>query len=316
MRPLRCPVRSAARLPALLVALGIASCGGERAATDRPAEAADAAPDVATLAKQAFGPNRAAAAGRIDGRIHITVKGARRFRKPVTLAMSGPYRARRGSALPDYAIDLSVDDRGVGLSSVGGRSFVVLGTTGYEIPAQVRRRLARAAARGRNGLTRMLEQFGIAPWRWETNKRVGATETVDGRPAVRIDTGVDVDRFLRDANTLAGVLSSLGIARANGLPARIPSSARRILVASVRSAKGASWIATSDKVMRKAGLTIDFAIARAQRARIGGISSVRVAAEIAISRVGRSAAIAPPRTLAPFSSLQLAFDALAERGRR
>ena len=299
-------------LLALLAAVSLASCGGGSDENDGARQAAEPAQDVAALARQAFGPNKKARSGRIDGRIDITVKGARGFREPVALSMSGPYRGRQGAALPDYAIDLSVGDRGVGLSSVHGRSFVILGTTGYEVPAQVRRRLARSAARGANSLMRMLDQFGIAPWRWETNKRLGATEQVDGVPTVRVDTGVDVDRFLRDANTFAGVLSSLGVARANGLPRRIPDSARRILAASVRSAKGASWIATSDGVMRKAGLTIDFAIPQRRRARIGGISSVKVVAQVLVSEVGSTPKIAAPRTLEPFASLQVAFDALAE----
>ena len=311
----RCLPRHVVLLAGLLAILGLVACGGgDGSGGDR---ATTPARDVEALARQAFGPNRAATSGRIDGRIDITLKGARRVREPVTLTMSGPFRARPGRSLPDYAIDLSVGDRGVGLSSVRGRSFVTLGTTGYEIPAQVRRRLARSAAKGRNGLTRMLEQFGIAPWRWETNKRVGAREGIDGEQALRIDTGVDVDRFLRDANTLAGVLSSLGIARANGLPERIPRGVRRILVDSVQSARGASWIATSDNVMRKAGLTIDFAVARAQRARLGGAASVKVVAEVLVTGVGSAPAIAAlPRTLEPFSSLQLAFDALADDARR
>lgn len=307
----RCLPRHATSLGALVAVLSLVSCGGDETG-DRGSQKTTPARDVQALARQAFGPNRAATSGRIDGRIDITVAGARRFREPVALAMSGPFRQRPGRPLPDYAIDLSVGDRGVGLSSVRGRSFVTLGTTGYAIPARVRRRLARSAARGHNGLTRMLEQFGIAPWRWEINQRVGATERVDVQPTVRVDTGVDVDRFLRDANTLAGVLSSLGVARANGLPARIPRDVRRILVGAVRAARGASWIASSDKVMRKAGLTIDFAVPRARRAKLGGASSVKVVAAVLVTEVGTRPPIEAPGTLEPFSSLQLAFDALAD----
>lgn len=302
-------------LAALAAACGLVACGG---GDDSSGNAGGAKPaqDVASLARQAFGPNRKAASGRIDGHIDITVKGARGFGEPVRLAMSGPFRSRPGSALPDYAIDLSVGDQGVGLHSVRGRSFVSLGTTGYEIPARIRERLARSAARGHNGLTRMLEQFGIAPWRWETNKRIGATERIGGVRTVRVDTGVDVARFLRDANTFSGVLGSLGLARANGLPSKIPRAARRALAASVDHAKGASWIATSDKVMRKAGLTIDFAVPAARRGALGGISSVKVVAEVLVTDVGARQSIGRPRALAPYSTLQQAFDTLAESAGR
>lgn len=306
---------AAAVLLATSVALG--ACGGGNDDDDAGrASRSDSRAEAATLARQAFGPNPKAASGRIDGQIEITVDGVRGYDEPVRLAMSGPFRSRAGSELPDYALDLSVGNQGIGLKSAGGRSFASLGDTGYALPARVRRRLERAAAKGRNGLTRMLEQFGIAPWRWETNKRVAGTERIDGVQTVRVATGVDVDRFLRDANTLGGVFEAIGIARANNLPARIPPKARGVLVDSVRSAGGASWIAKTDKVMRKAGLTIDFSVPRDRRAALGGISAVKVKAQVLVTDVGRPReAIAEPRSLAPYSSLKLAFDALAEAGR-
>lgn len=315
-RPRSRAVLAATTATVLLAAvLGLAACGGgDDDDPDRPSRSESRA-EVSTLARQAFGPNPKATSGRIDGQVQITVDGVRRYDEPVRLAMSGPFRSDAGGELPEYALDLSVGNQGIGLSSAGGRSFASLGETGYALPAAVRRRLERKAAKGRNGLTRMLEQFGIAPWRWETNKRIAGTERIDGVQTVRVATGVDVDRFLRDANTLGGVFEAIGIARANDLPARIPRRARAVLVDSVRSASGASWIATADKVMRKAGLTIDFRVQRDRRAVLGGISSVKVKAQVLVTEVGRRQTIAEPRSLEPYSSLKLAFDALAEAGR-
>lgn len=304
--------RSAVGLAALATALGVAGCGGDGGNADRSATKAESANDPAALAKRAFGPNAAAATGRIDGGVTITVKGVRGFAEPVTTSISGPYRHRKGSALPDYAIDMGVRDRGVTLTSLRGRSYLSLGTTGYEIPATVRRRLVRSAAKGRNGLTRTLEQFGVAPWRWEIDKRVAGTERIAGVQTAKVQTGVDVGRVLRDANTLAGLLGALGLARANGLPSEIPPDARRVLARSVTAAKGASWIGLADGVMRRAAMTIDFRIAPDERARVGGISSMKVAGRVEITEVGRRQTIQAPASLAPFSTLQDAFDALAE----
>lgn len=300
--------RCAAGLAALAAAIGPAACGGDEGGSSTAAPAGD----PAALAKRAFGPNAAAAMGRIDGTVQITVRGVPRFAQAVTAGVRGPFRHRPGRALPDYALDLSVRGNGVTLTSLRGRSYVGLGTAGYEIPRAARRRLVRAARKGRNGLTRTLEQFGIAPWRWEIDKRVGGLERVDGVRTVRVDTGVDVGRVLRDANRLAGLLGSLGLAQANGLPAEIPPAARRILARSVQAAKGASWIGVDDGVMRKASMTIDFAIPQAQRARLGGIASMRVAARVAVTAVGSSPRIDAPASLAPYSSFKLALDALAE----
>lgn len=302
-------------LATLATALGLLACGGgddDDASTDAP----NPANEPAALAKRAFGPNAAAATGRIDGGVTVTVRGVRGFGEPITTSISGPYRYRNGSSLPDYAIDMGVRDRGVTLTSLRGRSYLSLGPAGYEIPRSVRRRLVRSAAKGRNGLTRTLEQFGVAPWRWEIDKRVAGTERIGGVQTARVETGVNVGRVLRDANTLAGLLGALGLARANGLPSVIPPEARRILVRCVMSAKGASWIGLADGVMRKAAMTINFAIPKAKRAQLGGISSVKVAGAIEITEVGMRQTIDAPRSLAPFSTLQDAFDALAEDAAR
>ena len=42
-------------------------------------------------------------------------------------------------------------DYGLTLVSAGGRSYAVLGTSGYELPASIRSRLVRKAAKGRTG---------------------------------------------------------------------------------------------------------------------------------------------------------------------
>lgn len=303
--------RSAVRFAAFAAALGVAGCGGggDDGASAKPAGRAT---EPAALAKRAFGPNAAAATGRIDGGVTITVKGVRGFGEPVTTSISGPYRHRKGSALPDYAIDMGVRDRGVTLTSLRGRSYLSLGTTGYEIPGSVRRRLVRSAAKGRNGLTRTLEQFGVAPWRWEIDKRFAGTERVAGVQTAEVQTGVDVGRVLRDADTLAGLLGALGLARANGLPSEIPPGARRVLARSVTAGKGASWIGLADGVMRRAAMTIDFTIPQDERAQVGGISSLKVAGRVTITEVGRRQTIEAPASLAPFSTLQEAFDALAD----
>ena len=299
-------------LAACAAALGLAACGGGGGDDDASATKPAPAKDPGALARRAFGPNAAAATGRIDGGVTITVRGVRGFGEPVTTSISGPYRHRKGSALPDYAIDMGVRDRGVTLTSLRGRSYLSLGTTGYEIPRSVRRRLVRSAAKGRNGLTRTLEQFGVAPWRWEIDKRVAGTERVAGVQTAKVQTGVNVGRVLRDADTLAGLLGALGLARANGLPSEIPPAARRVLARSVTAASGASWIGLADGVMRRAAMTIDFRIPQDERDQVGGISSVKVAGRVEVTEVGMRQTIEAPASLAPFSTLQDAFDALAD----
>ncbi len=288
-----------------LVALAaLPACGGQ---ARRPAI------DLAGISSAAFGPNAAASSGRIAAGARIAVQGVPAFAQPVSLSIDGPFSYSPGDALPSYDLQLSLRDYGSELSSVAGRSYLSLGDTGFALPASVRRRLETESARGANGLTRTLEQFGIAPWRWETDRRVAGTELLDGVTVVHVTTGVDVKRFLADANTLAGLLTSLGITRAIGLPPRLPARARKILVDSVRSASGASWIGLSDKVLRKAALTIVFAVPAAARRELGGISGITVTAGVDITQVGTPQSVAAPEKLGQYHNLVLLFRGLADQ---
>ena len=295
----------------LIAVLSLAACGagGDDA---KPAGTKAQGAGAAALAKRAFGPNPAARSGRIDGEIRIAVTGVKAFAEPFSLTMSGPFDDRAGRTLPDYDIQLGAGDYGSELSAVAGKSYVSLGTTGYELPAKIRARLVHSAAKGANGLTRTLEQFGIALWRWETKRRIVGTELIDGVQTEHVATGVDVRRVLLDANTLAGLQNALGISRATGLPPKIPRAARNVLVRSVRSASGSSWIAIKDDVLRKAGFTVTFAVAKSDRRAVGGISAATITGALNVTDVGTPQRIAKPQTIGAFADFKAGLDALGD----
>ena len=176
----------------------------------------------------------------------------------------------------------------------------------------MRRRLIRTSRRGRNGLTRTLEQFGIAPWRWETEQRIVGAEELDGVPTTHIATGFTAGRILRDANTLLGLMRSLGITRAVGLPPAIPPAARRAVVRGVTTKVGGSWIGTPDTVLRQAGFTMRFAVAKADRRAAGGITGGSVVAKLTVTEVGKPQTIEEPTNIGSFADFELALDALGD----
>ncbi len=301
------PARNAALL--LTAMLLPASCGAGKTTTS-PA-GGDLGGDGARLTKQAAGPNRAARTGVIDGKVSFTLKGLPGYEQ-FSNSVSGPFAYRRGASLPDYELEIGARDYGVGLTSVGGRSWVSLGSTSYALPGDVRRRLVKSSAKGSNGLTRTLEQFGIAPWRWETGQRVAGFERIDGVEVVRISTGAEVGRILRDANTLLGFMTSLGITRAIGLPRVIGPAARRVIVHNVRSFRANSWIGVKDHVLRRSGFTMTFAVPRAQRAKVAGISRGTVVGLLDVTEVGRRHTIAAPATVGSIDDFRIGLDALGD----
>jgi hypothetical protein len=307
----RCSRCTASRLGAVLVAVLAVSCGGD----DDEAQRVRSDGDPVELVQQSVAPNPAARSGRIDGRVVIALKGVAAFAEPFTLSIAGPFQYRHGASLPDYELEMGVRDNGVGLTALRGRSWVSLGSTGFRMPGEIRRRLVRHSVRGENGLTRTLEQFGIRPWRWETDRRIAGTTRIDGVEVVHITTSFTAGRILQDANTLLGLLSSLELT-ATGLPDLISRPARRIVVRSVTLKKGRQWIGVRDKVMRRSGFTMKFAVARADRAKLGGISGGTVVGELHVTDVGRPQRISAPATIGSFSDFRAGVDAVGDaRGR-
>jgi hypothetical protein len=299
---------------AAFAALVLASCGGDD--DERPSRGAGAGASTAAradkLIERAAGPNAKARSGVISGELEITIRGVPEFAEPFTTSLDGPFRYRKGAVLPDYEIDLGARDYGLELSSVNGKSYATIGTTGYELPASVRDRLVRSSSRGANGLMRTLEQFGVVPPRWETDRRVAGNERIDGVDTVHITTSFNAGRMLRDANTLLGLMTSLGITRAVGLPSQIPARTRRRFVRGVTTKVGESWVGAADGVLRQSGFTMRFSIPKADRSRLGGISGGMVVGRLKVTEVGRPQKITAPASLGSFSDFQAALAAVGD----
>lgn len=311
-------MRTATFLATLAASLVSISCGGgadgDNKASDRAGTHAAA---VKLLRAATAADNEAAHSGRIDGRVELTLKGAPGLSEPVSVGVSGPYRYRPGAALPDFELQLGVRDNGVGLTSLRGRSWVSLGSTGYRLPAQVRRRLVRTSARGKgNGLMRTLEQFGVAPWRWETEQLIDGITRIGGVEVTHITTGFTAGRILKDANTLLALLSSLGLTRATGLPDTIPREARRVIVRSVTHKEGHQWIGVKDSAIHRSGFTMKFSVPAAERAKTGGISGGTVVGELNVTEVGAPQAISAPASTGSFTDFELGVDAVGDARER
>lgn len=311
----------AARLTAAIVAslasLALLSCGGDgddEAAGDAAAKARSKASHAAAvkLVRQGAGSNPKANSGVIDGGVEIALEGVPEYAEPFSSTVSGPFQYRKGQALPDYELELGVRDYGVTLTSVDGKSYVTIGTTGYELPARIRQRLIRNAGTVDNGMTKVLAQLGIRPWVWETEQRVVGMEIVDGVQTTHLRTSFNAGRQLEDATTLLGVMRSLGITRAVGLPPTISPAARRLYVRTVTSKAGDSWFGVRDKVRRKSAFTLKFKVPRAARRMLGGISSGVVKGGLTVTGVGEPQKIAAPTELGSFADFELALDALGE----
>jgi hypothetical protein len=310
--------RLIAALVTSLASLALLSCGGggDDDAKDKRRQASKSDNTHAAavkLIKQAAGPNAKANSGVLEGEVEIAIKGVKEYAEPFSTTVSGPFQYRPGQDLPDYQLELGARNYGVTLTSVNGKSYVTIGTTAYELPASIRRRLVRNAGTTGNGMTRTLQQLGIRPWVWETEQRIAGTgEVMDGVQTTHLSTSFNAGRQLKDATTLLGVMRSLGITRAVGLPPTISPAARRLYVRTVTSKVGNSWFGVKDKVRRKSGFTLKFKVPRAVRRMLGGITSGVVKGGLTVTEVGKPQKIKAPTELGSYADFEAALDALGE----
>jgi hypothetical protein len=302
-----------ATLAMSLLACLLVACGGDDATkpAGKDRSAGQTEPAAVALVRTSAAASTKASSGVIEAEVEIALKGVPEFAEPFSTRVSGPFSYRKGSALPDYELELGARDYGVTLTSVGGKSYVTVGTTAFELPASIRRRLVRNSGRG-NGLTRTLAQLGVRPWIWETEERIVGTETIDGVKTTHLKTSFNAGRILRDANTLLGVMRSLGVTRATGLPPRIPARARRLFVSSVTSKAGQSWFGVTDKVRRKSGFVMKASAPRAKQAKLGGITRATVTGSLMVTEVGTPQTIAKPAQVGSYADFKLALDALGD----
>lgn len=308
---------------ALLAAATLAACGGGSSSDEDAGSAGDARNDakaIALLRKQTFGPNAKARSGMLDGTIDVDVEGVPRFKDTISITQSGPFALSAGSDVPDFelSVSLGLRDRPYGgdLVLADRKAFIALGTTGYTLPDATSARIVKPAQAASNGLTKTLAVFYIAPQRWEKNARIVGDENIAGVDTVHVSTDVRADRLFLDASRLTGLLTSLRVTEIAGLPTSIDKGARAALVRSVKSGAGDVWIGKSDHVLRKAHLEMRLAMSQSDRRTLGGIKSLKLAADLNVSDVGRRQKLGKPAQLGSYQDLQGTLDVLGEAIRR
>jgi hypothetical protein len=310
---------------ALLAALMLAACGGgssSKSAAGKPsaADRAKERQEIAKLRRSAFGPNPKAKSGRIDGTVDIDVTGVKNFDKTIEVTTSGPYRLEAGAAVPDVLLSVAMSLReksfGGDLILANGKPIIGLGTTGYKIPEPIASNMVAPVPAAKNGLTKTLALFFIAPQRWERDAHIVGPGTIAGEDTTHLTTGVRADRFFEDAARLTQMLTSIRITEISGLPTAIPPAARKALVRSVVNGQGDVWIGKADGVMRKAHLDLRLRVKQRDRKVLSGMKTMHVVADLGVTDVGQPQDVAPPKQYGSYADLQTTLNVLGEAMRR
>ena len=301
----------------LLLVTALIGCGGDSSSGDGASgEKSDKAnsPEVRKLIKQTFGPNKNATSGKLSGTIDINVKGARRYREPIQVTLSGPFN-QSGSSPAEANLSVGLQLRGGAIGGelvlVDDRVIIGLGSSGYTIPPSIAGPLRAPLAKTSNGLGSVLGVFSIRPHRWAKNPRIVGNEQIAGEDTIHGTAEINTETFFLDVAKLAKVLTSLRITEIVGVPTEIDRQARQALVRSVTSATGDVYTGAEDKVLRQAGFDIKLKPSAKDR-RILGFSSLTLKGQMNVTEVGTPQKIEAPRIAGTFDDLQVTFDALAE----
>jgi hypothetical protein len=301
----------------LVLVIALSGCGGDsesdEASSGKHSNAANSA-EVRTLLRQTFGPNPKATSGKLSGTVDIDVKGAPRYREPVQVTLSGPFN-QSGSSSAEANLSVGLQLRG---GAIGGELILIddkvligLGSSAYTIPNSISTTIRKPLSKTSNGLSSVLNVFGVAPQRWAKNPRIVGNEQVSGEDTIHGTAGIKAERFFLDVARLTKVLTSLRITDITGLPREIDRRARAALARSVTSAAGHVYTGADDKVLRRATFDMKLKPSSKDR-RTLGFSSLTLEGELNVTEVGTAQKIQAPAVSGTFDDLQTTFDALAE----
>lgn len=299
-------------LPALIVAIGLAACGG-----------GGGGGNADSLLKQTFSGHKPVHSGKIEVGLNLDVQGLPQLKGPVKLTLSGPFERQAPKTLPNFDFDLSVSATGqtftAGAVSTGGRGFVKVQGSNYDVPAPIFATLKRSYAQAqsqRSGTPSNLKitSFGIDPRQWLSNAKVVGESDVAGAKTEHISADVVVPKLLDDINNLLTRAARLGVKRSQNLPTSLSAAARKQLAGAIHNATLDVYTGKDDKILRRLDVELQFNVPKGSRAGAQGLTGGRIGLTLQYSDLNQPQTIATPTNVRPFTELRGALSSLSALG--
>jgi hypothetical protein len=221
-----------------------------------------------------------------DTSVRLALAGSDALPEPVTLSLTGPFVAADGTPLPrfDFRFKLGVVviDVGGRVVSTGRNAYLSTFGDNYQLGLEATARLGDRLA----GLS-------LRPGRWFGDPRYEGEEDVNGVDTARISADLRGKQF---SDALAPLGDELGLSR-------IPSPVGRV----------DAWIGFDDETLHELSIDATFALAPADRARVGGASGGRLQLDTVLDEVNEPQEVRVPRGggYKPISDLLLTLQDLA-----
>jgi hypothetical protein len=220
--------------------------------------------------------------------------------------------------LPKFDFDLDIAAGGqtiqAGAVSLGDSGYLKFGGHAYSVDKALFDQFKNGYEKNQQqsksgGSGASFKALGVNPETWLTNAhKVGKTE-VGGTETFHITSGVNVQRFLADVNTLLSKAKNLGASTqgvAQGLSPAVQSTIER----SVKSAQVDVYTGVDDHSLRRLALSVSLAVPKDAQKQAGGLKSGELRFDLTIADLNKDQSIKAPAGARPFSELQSQIAAL------
>jgi hypothetical protein len=295
-------VRRLLLLPLLLIALGLASCGG-----------GDDTGDAEGLINSAFSQEMQSADLTFDAEVQL--EGSDMFDRPLHIQASGPFRTNRGK-LPsvDLEVELGTDGGGqtvtTGFASTGDRAFVKFQDVYYEEPASEVRRANRTFARNQRRHS-SLGALGLDPRSWLLLAEDKGDEEVAGVPTRHLSGTLDVVTLLTDLNRFVRRSgSTLGGATGHSPPEPLSGDDILKIGEVVEDPSLEVYVGKRDRIVRRVSGRIEFDVPQERREEFNGLEGGQIQFSVEFRDVNGNQEIEAPRKARPLVKLTRSLGGL------
>lgn len=156
--------------------------------------------------------------------------------------------------------------------------------------------------------------LGINPGTWLTDARKVGKADVGGTQTFHISSGVNVQRFLADVNTLLSKAKNLGGSSTQGVPQGLSPAVQSTIERSVKRAQVDVYTGVDDHALRRLALSVSLAVPKDAQKTAGGLKSGELRFDLTIADLNKGQSINAPAGARPFSELQSQIAALQGAG--
>jgi hypothetical protein len=267
----------------MLLALGLiaAGCGGDE---DSAGEDADA------LLKRGFSTD--VDSGRMSLNLELSVEGVKGADGPFRLELSGPFRSRGPTKMPDVDMDFTASGQGVNFAGrvvlLPENAWVEFGGDTYEVGQELWGRTEDSL--NREGGPETFGDAGVNPLKWVKDAETGDTEEISGTETTEVTGELDVAGMLRDFNRLSPNSSAL------------PRGTLDQIDDAVGPVEFKAWIGDDD-IWRKLSSEATFTVPDDQRQDAGGLEGGKISLDMTLGAPNEPVSIESPGEGRPISDL-------------